>query len=77
MQPADRRWTVSCAACEIVIGFVEGGHFVHDPACAQPLSIGRGTMRCCRCAGRLSVVGDFLERHEQFVVTRSSSLINP
>jgi hypothetical protein len=56
MELSGRRWIASCAACEIVIGFVEEGRFVHDPECSQPLAIGRGTMRCCRCGGTLAVV---------------------
>mgnify|MGYP000925360159 CR=1 FL=1 len=46
-------WTVSCRACEIVVGAVEGGRFVHDPACSRPLAIGAGLLRCCQCGGRL------------------------
>src|SRR6187397_738017 len=56
MEQSDRRWTVSCAACDIVIGSVDKGRFVHDPACPEPQVIGRGTMRCCRCGGTLAVV---------------------
>jgi hypothetical protein len=47
-------WTVSCRACDLVIGTVEGGRFVHDPACAHPLAIGSGLLRCCQCGGRLA-----------------------
>jgi hypothetical protein len=61
MEQSDRRWMVSCAACEIGIGLVTGGRFVHDPACAQPLAIGRGAMRCCRCGGVLSVVEELVD----------------
>jgi hypothetical protein len=49
-------WTVSCLVCEIVVGEVEGGRFVHDPDCARPLAIGAGLMRCCQCGGRLTGV---------------------
>ena len=49
-------WTVSCRACNLVIGAVEGGRFVHDAACAEPLSIGAGLLRCCQCGGRLDGV---------------------
>lgn len=47
-------WTVSCPACNLVIGSVEGGRFVHDAACDQPLAIGAGLLRCCQCGGQLS-----------------------
>ena len=30
----------------------EDGRFVHDPACASPLAIGTGLMRCCQCGGQ-------------------------
>jgi len=51
-----RSWTVSCPACVLVVGAVEGGRFVHDPACSRPLAIGAGLLRCCQCGGPL--VGD-------------------
>jgi hypothetical protein len=44
---------VSCPACDLVIGAVEGGRFVHDPVCTRPLVIGAGLLRCCQCGGRL------------------------
>lgn len=47
-------WTVSCRACDLVIGAVEGGRFVHDPSCSRPLAIGLGLMRCCQCGGKLA-----------------------
>src|SRR3954451_16988233 len=47
-------WTVSCPACDIVIGAVEDGRFVHDPACTRPLAIGVGSLRCCQCGGSLA-----------------------
>lgn len=47
-------WTVSCLACDIVVGTVEDGHFFHDPGCGRPLAIGAGRLRCCRCGGHLS-----------------------
>lgn len=47
-------WTVSCPACNLVIGAIEGGRFVHDAACCQPLTIGAGLLRCCQCGGRLA-----------------------
>ena len=58
---SDRRWTALCKRCNLVIGVVDGGRFIHDPDCTQPLAIGRGTigrgtLRCCRCSGSLSVV---------------------
>ena len=49
-----RSWTVSCRACELVIGAVENGRFVHDPGCARPLAIGAGLLRCCQCGGPLA-----------------------
>ena len=49
-----RSWTVSCRACDLVIGAVEGGRFVHDPACTGPLAIGTGVLRCCQCGGPLA-----------------------
>ena len=49
-----RSWTVSCRACDLVIGTVEDGRFVHDPACTRPLSIGAGLLRCCQCGGSLA-----------------------
>lgn len=64
MEQSDRRWTVSCAACEIVIGHVDGGRFVHQPECLEPLAIRRGTMRCCRCGGGLTVMEDPVEAVE-------------
>ena len=58
---SDRRWTALCKRCNLVIGVVDGGRFIHDPDCTQPLAIGRGTigrgtLRCCRCNGSLTVV---------------------
>jgi hypothetical protein len=54
MPSSAHAWTVLCRACDIVIGTVEEGRFVHDPTCARPLAIGAGVMRCCQCGGRLS-----------------------
>jgi len=51
-----RSWTVSCRACDLVIGSVEDGRFVHDQTCTRPLAIGAGLLRCCQCGGPL--VGD-------------------
>jgi len=48
-------WTVLCRACDLVIGTVEDGRFVHDPSCTRPLAIGAGLLRCCQCGGRLTV----------------------
>jgi hypothetical protein len=47
-------WTALCRACDLVIGTVEDGRFVHDPACTRPLAIGAGTLRCCHCGGHLT-----------------------
>ena len=49
-----RSWTVSCRTCDLVIGTVEGGRFVHDPTCSRPLAIGVGSLRCCQCGGALA-----------------------
>jgi hypothetical protein len=49
-----RSWTVSCRACDLVIGTVEDGHFVHDETCTKPLAIGAGLLRCCQCGGSLA-----------------------
>ena len=49
-----RSWTVSCRTCDLVIGTVEDGRFVHDPACTRPLAIGAGLLRCCQCGGSLA-----------------------
>lgn len=49
-----RSWTVCCRACDLVIGAVEGGRFVHDPTCSKPLTIGVGSLRCCQCGGPLT-----------------------
>ena len=49
-----RSWTVSCRACDLVIGAVEDGRFVHDPSCTRPLVIGAGLLRCCQCGGALA-----------------------
>ena len=49
-----RSWTVSCRACDLVIGTVEDGRFVHDQACTRPLAIGSGLLRCCQCGGSLA-----------------------
>ncbi len=54
MSLPQQSWTVSCRACDLVIGAVEDGRFIHDEACAQPLSIGTGQLRCCHCGGRLA-----------------------
>src|SRR4051794_21496486 len=54
MPSSSHAWTVLCRACDLVIGTVEDGRFVHDPACASPLAIGAGLMRCCQCGGRLT-----------------------
>ncbi len=47
-------WTVLCRACDLVIGSVKDGRFVHDPTCTRPLAISTGVMRCCQCGGRLT-----------------------
>jgi hypothetical protein len=47
-------WTVLCRACDLVVGTVEDGRYVHDPTCTSPLAIGAGMMRCCKCGGRLT-----------------------
>jgi hypothetical protein len=49
-----RSWTVSCRTCDLVIGTVEDGRFVHEQACTAPLAIGNGHLRCCQCGGRLA-----------------------
>jgi hypothetical protein len=44
---------VKCLSCSAEIGQIWNGRFFHDPACVtQPPRRG-GTLRCCRCAGRL------------------------
>jgi hypothetical protein len=53
MSLPQQSWTVSCRACDLVIGAVEDGRFLHDEACTEPLAIGTGQLRCCRCGGRL------------------------
>jgi hypothetical protein len=53
MPSSAQSWTVSCRACDLVIGAVEDGRFVHDPMCTRPLAIGAGLLRCCQCGGRL------------------------
>jgi hypothetical protein len=53
--------------CDVLVGVVDGGRFIHNPDCAQPLSIGRGTMRCCDCGGELTVT-------EQTVVGASDEI---
>jgi hypothetical protein len=54
MPSSAHAWTVLCRACDLVIGTVEDGRFLHDPACTSPLAIGAGLMRCCQCGGRLT-----------------------
>src|SRR3954451_20510872 len=54
MPSSSPAWTVLCRACDLIIGTVEDGRFVHDPACASPLAIGAGLVRCCQCGGRLT-----------------------
>src|SRR5215207_10345799 len=54
MPSSSHAWTVLCRACDLVIGTVEDGRFVHDPVCTSPLAIGAGLMRCCQCGGRLT-----------------------
>jgi hypothetical protein len=54
MPSSTRSWTVSCRACDLVIGVVVSGRFVHDPACPRPLAIGASVLRCCVCGGPLS-----------------------
>jgi hypothetical protein len=49
-----RSWTVSCRACDLVVGVVEDGRFVHEQACTSPLAIGAGLLRCCQCGGPLA-----------------------
>src|SRR5438034_780073 len=51
----ERCWTVSCARCDVLVGVVDGGRFIHNPDCAHPLAIAGGTMRCCGCGGELTV----------------------
>jgi hypothetical protein len=55
MPMPERRWTVSCARCDVLVGIVDGGRFIHNPDCAHPLAISGGTMRCCGCGGELTV----------------------
>lgn len=64
----DQSWTVSCPACNLVIGTVEGGRFVHDSACARPLAIGAGLLRCCQCGGRLTA-----QAHRTVTVTAADA----
>src|SRR5262245_20626851 len=56
MPSGERCWTVSCARCNVLVGVVDGGRFIHNPDCSQPLAISRGAMRCCDCGGELSVI---------------------
>jgi hypothetical protein len=49
-----RSWTVSCRTCDLIIGTVEDGRFVHEQACTAPLAIGAGLLRCCQCGGPLA-----------------------
>jgi hypothetical protein len=65
-------WTVSCPACNLVIGAVEGGRFVHDAACGRPLAIGTGLLRCCQCGGRLSGIA-----HRPAVVAAAAQFDEP
>ncbi len=51
----ERCWTVSCARCDVLVGVVDGGRFIHNPDCGHPLAIAGGTMRCCGCGGELTV----------------------
>ena len=55
MPMPERCWTVSCARCDVLVGVVEGGRFIHTQDCPQPLAIASGTMRCCGCGGELTV----------------------
>ena len=50
-----RCWTVSCARCDVLVGIVDAGRFIHNPDCTHPLAIAGGTMRCCGCGGDLTV----------------------
>jgi len=64
MPSSSHAWTVLCRACDLVIGTVEDGCFVHDPACVSPLAIGAGLMRCCQCGGRLTPDAQFIVAHD-------------
>jgi len=41
--------------CDVLVGVVNGGRFIHNPDCARPLAIGEGVMRCCDCGGELTI----------------------
>lgn len=51
MDDAMKIWEVACRSCELTVGRVDGGRFVHDPDCALPQRIAGGALRCCRCGG--------------------------
>ena len=51
-EPAPR-WDARCAGCDLTIGSVEDGRFVHDLDCRRPLRIQRGALACCQCGGPL------------------------
>jgi hypothetical protein len=51
----ERSWTVSCTRCDILVGVVDGGRFIHNPDCIHPRAIAGGTMRCCGCGGTLTL----------------------
>lgn len=70
-----RSWTVSCHSCNLVIGAVEGGRFVHDATCTEPLTIGAGLLRCCRCGGRLTGVAQAVPTIEVEISARSTSVL--
>lgn len=55
MPMLERCWTVSCARCDVLVGVVDGGRFIHNPDCEFPLAIAGGTMRCCGCGGELTM----------------------
>ncbi len=53
MHDVTQVWEVRCAGCDIAIGKILGGRFIHDPSCTLPRRIEGGSFKCCRCGGSL------------------------
>ena len=51
MEDGTRIWEVACRQCELTVGRLVGGRFIHDTSCPLPQRIAGGALRCCRCGG--------------------------
>jgi hypothetical protein len=58
-------YDVKCLSCSAEIGQIWHGRFFHNPACPTLPPRPAGTLRCCRCAGRLYLEPNLDDRAPQ------------